>query len=242
MFLVSSDDNPKKAVELRLLGLTYKSYDFQPNASGRLFPRRLPSMRCEPKFIALFLAVSVTAKPAFEPRDGLVTFCSADNSCFEATPNVDIGCVDLPQFSETITTASLTGAPGIECILSPEPECVGGLGLLFNIAGTVEISSLGISNVESYLCTTDVDIINLCFPELSEGCFQATTVTDGCADLREFSTPFASMSLTTAGTNCTVFEDRDCAGSSAIIAEPSVTIELASVGLNNIQSFSCLNN
>ncbi|KAF7376950.1 hypothetical protein MSAN_00112800 [Mycena sanguinolenta] len=199
-------------------------------------------MHFEPAFIALFIAASVTAKPALQPRDGLVTFCSADNGCVKATPNVDIGCVDLPESSETITTASLTGSPGIECILSPEPGCLGGLGLLFNDAGTVEISSLGISNVESYLCTSDVDIINLCFPELSEGCFQSTTVTDGCADLTEFSIPFVSMSLTTAGTNCTVFQDRDCAGPSAVIAEPSVTVELASVGLNNVQSISCVNN
>ncbi|KAJ7490856.1 hypothetical protein FB451DRAFT_1552450 [Mycena latifolia] len=194
-------------------------------------------------FLTLFLAALVTAGPTILPRDDdLATFCFQDGSCFQASAVPD-GCVDLPLFSESFETASLS-APGLECILSPDRGCVGntgGSGILFNSAGTVDLSTLGLSTVASFICTSDVDTINLCFPSTTQDCFQATTVTDGCANVRRFSQSFTSVSLTTTGTQCTLFEDPDCAGDSASIAEPSVTLDLSSLGLSNVKSFSCVN-
>jgi hypothetical protein len=83
---------------------------------------------------------------------------------------------------------------------------IGGSGILLNSAGTVDLTTLGISDVKSFLCTSDVNVINLCFPSATQDCFQATTVTDGCANVRLFSRAFASVSLTTAGTQCTLYQ------------------------------------
>ncbi|KAJ7026935.1 hypothetical protein C8F04DRAFT_100384 [Mycena alexandri] len=195
-------------------------------------------------FVTLLLAALAIAGPTTSPRDdGLVTFCFLNGSCFQSSAVPNGQCVDLPLFSE-METASVS-APGVECILSPDRGCTGNTGLtgvLLNSAGTVQLSALGLSNVESFLCTSDVDLINLCFSTVSEGCYQATTVTNGCANLPLFSETFASTSLTTNGTECTLFENPDCAGGvSTVITEASVSIDLGSVGLNNVGSFSCNN-
>ncbi|KAJ6532835.1 hypothetical protein DFH09DRAFT_1181723 [Mycena vulgaris] len=195
-------------------------------------------------FVTFVLAALATAGPTILPRDDdLVNFCFPDSSCFQASALPD-GCVDLPLFSESFETASLS-APGLECILSPDRGCTGNneaSGVLLNSAGTVNLSSaLGLSTVASFICTPDVDVINLCWPRAVQDCFQATTVTDGCANVRRFSESFTSVSLTTTGTQCTIFEDPDCTGNSAFIAEPSVAFDLGSLSLSNVQSFSCVN-
>ncbi|KAJ7272425.1 hypothetical protein C8J57DRAFT_1318747 [Mycena rebaudengoi] len=195
-------------------------------------------------FVTLVLAASAAAGPTTILRrdDDLATFCFEDDNCFQAGA-LPQGCVDLPLFSVPFETASLS-APGLECILSPERGCVGnigGSGILLNSAGTVDLTTLGISDVKSFLCTSDVNVINLCFPSATQDCFQATTVTDGCANVRLFSRAFASVSLTTAGTQCTLYQDRDCTGDSSFIAEPSVTFDLDSMGLTNVASFACIN-
>ncbi|KAJ6626499.1 hypothetical protein B0H10DRAFT_1998632 [Mycena sp. CBHHK59/15] len=201
------------------------------------------SMLFKNTFFTLVLATLATAGPTILPRDDdLVTFCFPDNNCFQASalPN---GCVDLPLFSESFETASLS-APGLECILSPDRGCVGNSGssgILLNSAGTVELSALGLTTVESFLCTPDVDLINLCFPAAGQNCYQATTITNGCANVPRFSESFASTSLTTSGTRCTLFEDPECTGDSAVIMEASITIDLGSLGLSNVGSFSCVN-
>ncbi|KAJ7219803.1 hypothetical protein B0H12DRAFT_1078535 [Mycena haematopus] len=194
-------------------------------------------------FLALALVSLTSAGPITSRDDQLATFCWSDESCFQASA-VPAGCVDLPLFSQNFTTASLS-APGLECILSPERECLGNTGftgILFDSAGTVELSTLGIPTVASFICTSDVDLLNLCFPDTTtEGCFQATTVTDGCANAPRFSEAFARISLTTSGTQCTVFEDFDCAGDSAVIDEALTNVELNSLGLSNVASWSCVN-
>ncbi|KAJ7727227.1 hypothetical protein B0H16DRAFT_1779657 [Mycena metata] len=177
--------------------------------------------------VTILLAALAIAGPTISTRDddGLVTFCFLNGSCFQSSAVPDGQCVDLPLFSE-METASVS-APGVECILSPDRGCTGNTGLtgvLLNSAGTVELSALGLSNVESYLCTSDVDLINLCFPTASEGCYQTTTVTNGCANLPLFSETFASTLLTTNGTECTLFENPDCAGVSTVITEALVDI------------------
>ncbi|KAJ7187143.1 hypothetical protein C8R46DRAFT_1059001 [Mycena filopes] len=190
----------------------------------------------------LVLAAAATAGPTLLSRDdGLATFCFADSSCFQASA-VPAGCVDLPLFSQSFQTASLS-APGVECILSPERGCTGNTGLtgiLSNAAGTVQLSTLGVSTVASFLCTPDADLINLCFPAAGD-CYQATTITNGCANLPRFSDAFTSTSLTTVGTECTLFEEPDCAGASAVVSEASVSTDLGSIGLDNVGSFSCTN-
>ncbi|KAJ7703534.1 hypothetical protein B0H17DRAFT_1040722 [Mycena rosella] len=193
-------------------------------------------------FFTLLLAALTNAAAIFPRDDDLVTFCFSENSCFQASVLPDAGCTDLPLFSESFATASLS-APGLECILSPDRGCLGNTGLtgiLSNSAGTVELSALGLTNVASFLCTPDVDLINLCFPTVTEGCYQATTITDGCANLPRISEPFVSASLTTSGTNCTLFEDADCAGASTVVAEALVTVDLGPLGLSNVGSISCL--
>ncbi|KAJ6537837.1 hypothetical protein B0H19DRAFT_1270236 [Mycena capillaripes] len=179
-------------------------------------------------FVTLVLAVFATAKPtpSILPReDGLVTFCFENGSCFESTASYSAGCVDLPLFSEMVTV-SVT-APGLECILSPEHGC---------------LSTLGLTNVESFLCTSDVDLINICFSNTTLGCLQEFTNTDGCANLPRFSSDltFGSVFLTTPGTECTIFQDADCAGNSAPVADALTTIEVSSLGLSNVESFSCV--
>ncbi|KAF9050903.1 hypothetical protein BDP27DRAFT_1454661 [Rhodocollybia butyracea] len=197
-------------------------------------------------FINLVVAALAVAGPPNlsrqEPVTDLVTFCFSEGDCFQGGVDPDVGCVDLPEFSEPVETASLSST-GVECLLSPEPSCQGsGLpAILLPTAGTVEISTLGLSNVASYLCTSDVDIVNLCFPEVAEGCFQASTVTDGCATLTLFSEAYASLFLTTNGTECTFFQDGECAGPSAFVNEAGVTFELDTLGINNVKSLSCTN-
>ncbi|KAJ6470867.1 hypothetical protein C8R45DRAFT_1104570 [Mycena sanguinolenta] len=177
-------------------------------------------------FLALALASITSAGPLIPLDDELVSFCFSDGSCFQASAVPD-GCVDLPLFSQNFTTASLS-ASGLECILSSERECLGSSGILFDYAGTVELSTLGLPTVASFICTSDVDLLNLCFADIAtEGCFQAER--------------FASISLTTAGTQCTVFEDADCAGDSAVIDEASTAVDLASLDLSNVASWSCVN-
>ncbi|KAJ7655515.1 hypothetical protein B0H17DRAFT_1338056, partial [Mycena rosella] len=159
--------------------------------------------------VALVLAVLANAGPTVLPRQDadLVMFCCQDGSCVQesALASVAEGCVDLPSFSEPFETASLS-APGLECILSASRGCPG-TSVLFNSAGTINLNTaLGLTTVGSFICTSDVDIINLCWPSATQDCFQATTVTDGCANTRLFSTAFASVSLTTNGTQCTIFE------------------------------------
>ncbi|KAJ7785073.1 hypothetical protein DFH07DRAFT_786618, partial [Mycena maculata] len=191
-------------------------------------------------FITLVLAVLATAGPTALPRQDadLVTFCFQDGSCFQASALAE-GCVELPLFSEPFETASLS-APGLECILSVGTGC-GGTSVLFNSAGTVNLNSaLGLATVGSFICTSDVDIINLCFPSATQDCFQATTITDGCANTPRFGLTFASVSLTTNGTQCTIFEDQDCAGDSASIDEPVVNFDLGTLGLSTVESFSCV--
>ncbi|KAJ7131897.1 hypothetical protein C8R43DRAFT_1024136 [Mycena crocata] len=196
-------------------------------------------------FISLVLASLATAGPTVLPRDDdLVTFCQADGSCFQASAAIDAGCVDLPLFSENFTTASLS-APGVECLLSANRECSDNRlpAILLNSAGTADLSDLGLSTVGSFLCTSDVDLINLCTAaDANLGCFQASTVTNGCANLPRISQSFVSAALTTGDTECTVFEDADCAGASAVVTEPSVTVEVGPLGLSTIGSVSCVNN
>ncbi|KAJ7454618.1 hypothetical protein B0H11DRAFT_2244895 [Mycena galericulata] len=87
--------------------------------------------------------------------DGLVTFCFPDGSCFKAAASDSAGCVDLPSFSKNFKTASVS-APGLECILSPKRGCVGSPFLppfVLNTSGTVELSTLGLTTVASFLCT-----------------------------------------------------------------------------------------
>ncbi|KAF9028737.1 hypothetical protein BDP27DRAFT_1410251 [Rhodocollybia butyracea] len=210
------------------------------------WPSEPAQMLFKSTFINLVAAALAIAGPPManlarqEPVTDLVTFCFSEGLCFEESINVDVGCVDLPEFNEPVETASLSST-GVECILSPEPSCLGGLGILLPTAGTVEISTLGISTVASYLCTSDVDVVNLCFPEITEGCFQATTVTNGCAGMTEFSIPFVSLLLTTNGTACTFFQDPDCTGPSAFVDEADVTFELDTLGIDNVKSLSCTN-
>ncbi|KAJ7081183.1 hypothetical protein B0H15DRAFT_855313 [Mycena belliarum] len=192
--------------------------------------------------VTFVLAVLVTAVPTILSRgdSDLVSFCFADGSCFDASA-IPEGCVDLPLFSQDFKTASLSTTGGIECILSEARGCPG-TSVLFGSAGTVDLSSaLGLSTVGSFICTSDVDTINLCWPSDVQNCFQGSTVTDGCSNTPRFSTAFSSVSLTTAGTQCTLFEDPDCSGSSAVVAEPTSSVELAPLGLSNVQSFSCVN-
>ncbi|KAJ6537831.1 hypothetical protein B0H19DRAFT_1180995 [Mycena capillaripes] len=197
-------------------------------------------------FVTLVLAAFATAKPtpSILPReDGLVTFCFENGSCFESTASDSAGCVDLPLFSEMVTVS--VNAPGLECILSPERGCVGSPFLppfVLDTSGTVELSTLGLTNVESFLCTSDVDLMNLCFSNTTLGCLQEPTNTDGCANLPRFSSDltFGSVFLTTPGTECTIFQDADCAGNSAPVADALTTIEVSSLGLSNVESFSCV--
>ncbi|KAJ7610614.1 hypothetical protein DFH06DRAFT_1485487 [Mycena polygramma] len=194
-------------------------------------------------FLTLAVAALAIAGPTHTvlPRDdGLATFCFSDDSCFQAAASADSGCVDLPLFNDSFQTASLS-APGLECLLSPERGCVGSNlpGILLDTAGTVELSSLGLNTVASFLCTPDADLLNLCFPDVTQGCYQATTVTNGCSNLPRFGDAFASTLLTTPGTKCTLFDQPDCAGDSAVLAEALITTELSSLGLSNVQSFSC---
>ncbi|KAJ7127674.1 hypothetical protein C8R44DRAFT_979343 [Mycena epipterygia] len=196
-------------------------------------------------FVTLVLAVLATAGPTMLRRDDdLATFCFQDGSCFQASALAN-GCVDLPLFSQSFETASLS-APGLECTLSPDRGCVGNgafnSGILLNSAGTVNLQSdLGLSTVASFICTSDVDLLNLCFASATQDCFQATTVTDGCANVRLFSDAFTTVSLTTTGSQCTLFQDPDCTGNSTFVAEPVVTFDLGSLGLSNVRSFSCTN-
>ncbi|KAJ7908963.1 hypothetical protein B0H13DRAFT_647937 [Mycena leptocephala] len=197
-------------------------------------------------FITLLLAAFATAGPTtsiLARDDGLVTFCFLDGTCFEAAASDSAGCVDLPLFSEMQTVS--VSAPGLECILSPERGCVGSPFLppfVLDTSGTVELSTLGLDNVESFLCTSDVDLINLCFTNTTLGCYQATTVTDGCAGLPRFSADltFKSIFLTTPGTECTLFQEPDCSGNSAPAGDALVTTDLSTLGLSNVESFSCV--
>ncbi|KAE9385157.1 hypothetical protein BT96DRAFT_928927 [Gymnopus androsaceus JB14] len=172
--------------------------------------------------------------------DGLLTFCFPEGDCFQATADPDSGCVDLPLFNESFATASLS-ATGLECILSPARGCSGGSGILLPAAGTVELSTLGIANVASFICTPDVDLVNLCWPEVTMGCFQASTITDGCANLTRFTEAFASVYLTTNGTQCTFFQDPGCAGDSGVVTDAEVTINLDTLGISNVESMNCIN-
>ncbi|KAK6978184.1 hypothetical protein R3P38DRAFT_3235948 [Favolaschia claudopus] len=193
-------------------------------------------------FFALLLASLTSASAILPTRDNIVTFCFTEDECFQASAD-PAGCVDLPLFSTNFTTASLS-APGTECIVSPERECDGpGLpAVLFNSAGTVDLSTLGLPTVASFLCTSDADTLNLCFSDVNgKDCFQASTLTDGCSGPPRFSTPFVGISLTSDGTTCDVFEDEDCSGASAIIDHPSDLVELSSLGLTDVKSFSCTN-
>ncbi|KAJ7866840.1 hypothetical protein B0H14DRAFT_2573264 [Mycena olivaceomarginata] len=131
--------------------------------------------------------------------------------------------VYLHLFSRPFATASLS-APGVECTLSPELECVGNPGLnciLSNSARTVAPTP------PSAPSSAPLTLLP-----------RPSTVTNGCADVRRFSEAFASISLTTAGTQCTVFKDSDCAGASAFVEDASVSVDLGAVGLSNIGSFS----
>ncbi|KAJ7105626.1 hypothetical protein C8R44DRAFT_329993 [Mycena epipterygia] len=195
-------------------------------------------------FFTLVLASLATAGPALLSRDDeLVTFCFSEDNCFQASAIPD-GCVDLPLFSDSFSTASLA-APGVECLLSPERGCTGNTGLpgiLFNSAGTVELSTLGLPTVASFLCTPDADLITLCFADIAtEGCFQASTITGaGCTNLPQFSEPFVTASLTTAGTQCALSEAADCSGGASLFdPAPGVTLDLSSINLSNVQSFEC---
>jgi hypothetical protein len=92
-----------------------------------------------------------------------------------------------------------------------ERGCVGSPFLppfVLDTSGTVELSTLGLPTVASFLCTSDVDLINLCFSNTTLGCFQALTKTDGCSNLPQFSSDltFGSVFLTTPGTECTLFQ------------------------------------
>ncbi|KAJ7473638.1 hypothetical protein B0H11DRAFT_2036677 [Mycena galericulata] len=197
-------------------------------------------------FVTLVLAAFATAGPTtsiLTRDDGLVTFCFPDGSCFQAAASDSAGCVDLPLFSENFETASVS-APGLECILSPKRGCVGSPFLppfVLDNSGTVELSTLGLNTVASFLCTSDVDLINLCFTNSTLGCYQASTVTNGCSDLPRFSSDltFGSIFLTTPGTQCTVFQEPDCAGDSAPVSDALVTTALSTLGLSNVESFSC---
>ncbi|KAJ7819685.1 hypothetical protein B0H14DRAFT_2600438 [Mycena olivaceomarginata] len=131
----------------------------------------------------------VESRPlARDDSDDLVTLCFSEGDCFQAS------AVPAGPFA----TASLS-APGVECTLSPEPECVGNTGLngiLSNSARTVAPSTLGLPTVGSFLCTPDADIINLCFPDVAANrCIQASTVTNDCANMRRFSEAFESIQL-----------------------------------------------
>ncbi|KAJ7346225.1 hypothetical protein DFH08DRAFT_937503 [Mycena albidolilacea] len=225
---------------------------------SRHLPTSIPaSMSFTTTFVTLILAAFATAKPTTNivspfvragfllPRDdGLVTFCFADGSCFQAAASDSAGCVDLPLFSDNFVTASVS-ASGIECILSPERGCVGSPFLppfVLDTSGTVELSTLGLPTVASFLCTSDIDLINLCFSNTTLGCFQASTKIDGCSNLPQFSSDltFGSVFLTTPGTECTLFQDSDCAGDSAPFANALVTTAVSSLGLSNVESFSCV--
>jgi len=178
------------------------------------------------------------------PVDGLLTLCFSEDDCLPAIAvddGVDGGCHDLPSFNESFASASLS-ATGLECILSPESGCLGGFAVLLPTAGTVEISALGIINVASYLCTSDVDVVDFCWPEVTMGCFQSSTITKGCANLTRFTEAFASVLLTTNGTQCTFFQDPGCAGPSGLVTEASVTIDLDTLGMSNVMSMNCINN
>ncbi|KAJ7624531.1 hypothetical protein FB45DRAFT_1030667 [Roridomyces roridus] len=196
-------------------------------------------------FVTLLLAGFAAAGPVVQARDdGLVTFCFADGSCFQAAASDSAGCVDLPLFSQNFTTAEVA-APGLECILSPERGCTGSPFLppfVLDGSGTVELSTLGLPTVASFLCTSDADTLNLCFTNATLGCFQASTSTDGgCSDLPRFSSDlvFGSASVTTAGTQCTLFEEPDCTGTSAPFNSLATT-DLGSLGLSNVESFACV--
>ncbi|KAF8209017.1 hypothetical protein K438DRAFT_1754070 [Mycena galopus ATCC 62051] len=224
-----------------------------------MFPTLLPQIT----FLALVLASLTSASPTIvrplstsmvkstnlnsiygsqlARDDDLITFCFSEDDCFQASA-VPAGCVDLPLFSTPFASASLS-ASGLECILSPERECVGGTGILFDSTPTVELSTLGLSTVASFTCTSDADLLTLCFPDTTDGCFQATTITSGCTNAPEFSTAFSTVS-STAATQCTVFEqvlcyhrDSDCAGASAVIDDASMTVDLSSLGLSTVASW-----
>ncbi|KAJ7191971.1 hypothetical protein GGX14DRAFT_596718 [Mycena pura] len=188
-------------------------------------------------FLTFVLTSLATAGPT------LVIFCFLEDNCFQASAIPD-GCVDLPLFSDSFSTASLA-APGVECLLSPERGCTSNTGLpaiLSNAAGTVELSTLGLPTVASFLCTPDADLITLCFAVVAtEGCFQASTITGtGCTNLPRFSEPFVMASLTTAGTQCALSESADCSGGASLFdPAPLVTLDLSSINLSNVGSFEC---
>ncbi|KAF9062315.1 hypothetical protein BDP27DRAFT_1428020 [Rhodocollybia butyracea] len=68
-------------------------------------------------FINLVVAASAIAGPPNlsrqEPVTNLVTFCFSEGLCFQESVNLEIGCVDLPEFNEPIETASLSATGGL---------------------------------------------------------------------------------------------------------------------------------
>ncbi|KAJ7067420.1 hypothetical protein C8F01DRAFT_1228089 [Mycena amicta] len=199
-------------------------------------------------FIALVLASLTSAGPAILPRDDsddLVTFCFSEDNCFQASA-VPAGCVDLPLFSTNFTTATLA-APDTECILSPERGCTGSPFLppfIFDSGGATftELAPLGLPTVASFLCTSSTNLVNVCFPDIAtEGCFQGSSLPlGGCGGTPRFGEAFATVSLTTAGQSCTLFDDADCNGNSAVIDQAFTNVDIASLGLSTVESWICV--
>ncbi|KAF7309094.1 hypothetical protein MKEN_01111500 [Mycena kentingensis (nom. inval.)] len=193
--------------------------------------------------LVLAAVASAASIESRQNTDGLATFCFGDGNCFQATASDSAGCVDLPLFSENFVSAAVD-APGLECILSPERSCVGSAFLppfVVSGQGTVALSSLSpaLPTVASFLCTSAAETINFCFSDTTLGCFQASTITNGCSSLPSLTPTFGSVSYT-AGGSCTLFDGEECTGNSAPFAGDAFTsAELSTLGLDNVVSFSC---
>ncbi|KAJ7577268.1 hypothetical protein C8J56DRAFT_971463 [Mycena floridula] len=173
------------------------------------------------------------------PSDDLATFCISEGNCFQASA-IPSGCVSLPKFNEAFQTASLS-AQGFECSVFQDSSCGGNTGLLTNSAGTVQLSTLGLSTVESFSCISDENLVTLCFQNSSAECFQAdSSPAKGCINLPIFSESFETASFTTVfGDQCTLFEDSGCTGQSGLINQPGVTTKLSTLGLSTVESLKC---
>ncbi|KAJ7615913.1 hypothetical protein FB45DRAFT_1008146 [Roridomyces roridus] len=112
--------------------------------------------------------------------------------------------------------------------------------LKFTVFATLLLAGFATAGPAIQARQVDEDILNLCFADTSLGCFQAEALIDGsCGGFPRFSSPFGTVSLETAGPVCTLFEETACTGTSALFSSVDTT-ELATLGLNNVESFSCV--
>ncbi|KAF7359668.1 hypothetical protein MVEN_00690900 [Mycena venus] len=200
--------------------------------------------------ISPFLAVIVSAGPtslALEERstsdDNLVTFCFSEDSCFQASSIPD-GCSDLPLFGDDFQTASLS-ASGIQCSLFVDRECLGASGIISQDGATVQLGTLGLSTVASFVCYgPEDDLITFC---PSEGiCGLASAIPNGCVDLDLpvlNGQPVANVTLSAPGFECNLFQDLACSGKTVVVSQSASSgVELSTLGLSNTLSMSCISN